>query len=176
MAPRIFLPSVVSSCVFVVSGHLLQHDMKIRFLRHLPIENRYWTGIHRHGLLSCVAGIAFSTFRSSFDFDFFRKVIVGAHTVMANGVVVTPVGLSMVALEAQKHVVLFVVLDSIHKGARIQVSQGTAGLLFDGICNPFIFSPSIDSFSVLSILGDLIIGATSMSLKCFRTTDTDVTL
>ncbi|KVI08460.1 hypothetical protein Ccrd_013169 [Cynara cardunculus var. scolymus] len=37
---------------------------------------------------------------------------------MANGGVIAPVGLNMVALVAQGHVVPFVVLASIHKGRR----------------------------------------------------------
>lgn len=43
------------------------------------------------------------------------KVIVGAHAVMANGGVIAPVGLNMVALAAQRHAVPFVVLAGIHK-------------------------------------------------------------
>lgn len=45
----------------------------------------------------------------------FFKVIVGAHAVMANGSVIAPVGLNMVALAAQRHAVPFVVLAGIHK-------------------------------------------------------------
>ncbi|WCJ39055.1 Translation initiation factor eIF-2B subunit beta [Euphorbia peplus] len=44
-----------------------------------------------------------------------NMVIVGAHAVMANGGVITPVGLNMVALAAQKHAVPFVVLAGSHK-------------------------------------------------------------
>uniref|UniRef100_A0A6N2M715 Translation initiation factor eIF2B subunit beta n=1 Tax=Salix viminalis TaxID=40686 RepID=A0A6N2M715_SALVM len=40
---------------------------------------------------------------------------VGAHAVMANGGVIAPVGLNMVALAAQKHAVPFVVLAGSHK-------------------------------------------------------------
>lgn len=43
------------------------------------------------------------------------QVIVGAHAVMANGGVIAPVGLTMVALAAQKHAVPFVVLAGSHK-------------------------------------------------------------
>lgn len=43
------------------------------------------------------------------------KVIVGAHAVMANGGVIAPVGLNMVALAAQRHAVPFVVLAGSHK-------------------------------------------------------------
>lgn len=42
-------------------------------------------------------------------------VIVGAHAVMANGGVIAPVGLNMVALAAQRHAVPFVVLAGSHK-------------------------------------------------------------
>jgi translation initiation factor eIF-2B subunit beta len=42
------------------------------------------------------------------------KVIVGAHAVMANGGVIAPVGLNMVALAAQRHDP-FVVLAGSHK-------------------------------------------------------------
>ncbi|KAJ4834126.1 hypothetical protein Tsubulata_012611 [Turnera subulata] len=44
-----------------------------------------------------------------------NMVIVGVHAVMANGGVVGPVGLHMVALAAQKHAVPFVVLAGTHK-------------------------------------------------------------
>ncbi|XP_047309131.1 translation initiation factor eIF-2B subunit beta [Impatiens glandulifera] len=44
-----------------------------------------------------------------------NMVIVGAHAVMANGGVIAPVGLHMVALAAKKHAVPFVVLAGIHK-------------------------------------------------------------
>nr|GEU91490.1 translation initiation factor eIF-2B subunit beta [Tanacetum cinerariifolium] len=44
-----------------------------------------------------------------------NMVIVGAHAVMANGGVIAPVGLNMVALAAQRHAVPFVVLAGIHK-------------------------------------------------------------
>ncbi|TXG49071.1 hypothetical protein EZV62_024946 [Acer yangbiense] len=44
-----------------------------------------------------------------------NMVIVGAHVVMANGGVIAPVGLNMVALAAQKHAVPFVVLAGSHK-------------------------------------------------------------
>lgn len=43
------------------------------------------------------------------------QVIVGAHAVMANGGVIAPVGLNMVALAAQRHAVPFVVLAGSHK-------------------------------------------------------------
>ena len=46
---------------------------------------------------------------------FYLKVIVGAHAVMANGGVIAPVGLNMVALAAQRHAVPFVVLAGAHK-------------------------------------------------------------
>lgn len=45
----------------------------------------------------------------------FLKVIVGAHAVMANGGVIAPVGLNMVALAAQRHAVPFVVVAGSHK-------------------------------------------------------------
>ncbi|CAK9145461.1 unnamed protein product [Ilex paraguariensis] len=44
-----------------------------------------------------------------------NMVIVGAHAVMANGGIIAPVGLNMVALAAQRHAVPFVVLAGIHK-------------------------------------------------------------
>lgn len=42
-------------------------------------------------------------------------VIVGAHAVMANGGVIAPIGLHMVALAARRHAVPFVVLAGLHK-------------------------------------------------------------
>ncbi|CAI0560227.1 unnamed protein product [Linum tenue] len=44
-----------------------------------------------------------------------NMVIVGSHAVMANGGVIAPVGMNMVALAAQKHAVPFVVLAGSHK-------------------------------------------------------------
>ncbi|MQL91828.1 hypothetical protein Taro_024447 [Colocasia esculenta] len=44
-----------------------------------------------------------------------NMVIVGAHAIMANGGVIVPVGLNMVALAAQKHAVPFVVVAGSHK-------------------------------------------------------------
>ncbi|KAJ0988487.1 hypothetical protein J5N97_006843 [Dioscorea zingiberensis] len=44
-----------------------------------------------------------------------NMVIVGAHTIMANGGVIAPVGLNMVALAAQRHAVPFVVVAGSHK-------------------------------------------------------------
>ncbi|KAJ7532602.1 hypothetical protein O6H91_13G011800 [Diphasiastrum complanatum] len=44
-----------------------------------------------------------------------NMVIVGAHAVMANGGVIGPVGLHMVALAARRHAVPFVVLTGLHK-------------------------------------------------------------
>jgi len=40
---------------------------------------------------------------------------VGAHAVMANGGVLAPVGMHMVALAARRHAVPFVVLAGVHK-------------------------------------------------------------
>lgn len=45
----------------------------------------------------------------------YLQVIVGAHAVMANGGVIAPIGLNMVALAAKRHAVPFVVLAGIHK-------------------------------------------------------------
>ncbi|XP_075487434.1 uncharacterized protein LOC142526749 [Primulina tabacum] len=44
-----------------------------------------------------------------------NMVIVGAHAVMANGGIIVPVGLNMLALAAQRHAIPFVVLAGIHK-------------------------------------------------------------
>ncbi|XP_078442077.1 nagB/RpiA/CoA transferase-like superfamily protein [Wolffia australiana] len=44
-----------------------------------------------------------------------NMVIVGAHAIMANGGIMAPVGLNMVALAAQKHAVPFVVVAGSHK-------------------------------------------------------------
>lgn len=43
------------------------------------------------------------------------KVIVGVHAVLANGGVIGPVGLNMVALAGRKYSVPFVVVAGIHK-------------------------------------------------------------
>ncbi|KAK8970802.1 hypothetical protein KSP40_PGU008794 [Platanthera guangdongensis] len=44
-----------------------------------------------------------------------NMVIVGAHAIMANGGVIAPVGINMVALAAQRHAVPFVVVAGAHK-------------------------------------------------------------
>lgn len=44
-----------------------------------------------------------------------NMVIVGAHAIMANGGLIAPVGLNMVALAAQRHAVPFVVVAGSHK-------------------------------------------------------------
>ncbi|KAI3968152.1 hypothetical protein MKX01_018455 [Papaver californicum] len=44
-----------------------------------------------------------------------NMVIVGAHAIMANGGVIAPVGLNMVALAAERHAVPFVVVAGSHK-------------------------------------------------------------
>ncbi|XP_021306578.1 translation initiation factor eIF-2B subunit beta isoform X2 [Sorghum bicolor] len=44
-----------------------------------------------------------------------NMVIVGAHAIMANGGVIAPVGMNMVALAAQRHAVPFVVVAGSHK-------------------------------------------------------------
>ncbi len=43
------------------------------------------------------------------------QVLVGAHAVLANGGVVCPVGMHMVALAAKRHSIPFVVLVGLHK-------------------------------------------------------------
>lgn len=42
-------------------------------------------------------------------------MIVGAHAIMANGGVIAPVGMNMLALAAQRHGVPFVVVAGSHK-------------------------------------------------------------
>lgn len=44
-----------------------------------------------------------------------RQVLVGAHAVLANGGVIAPAGIHMVALAAKRHSVPFVVLVGLHK-------------------------------------------------------------
>ncbi|GAB2267497.1 hypothetical protein Dimus_002480 [Dionaea muscipula] len=44
-----------------------------------------------------------------------NMVIIGAHAVMANGGIIAPVGMNMVALAAQRHAVPFVVVAGSHK-------------------------------------------------------------
>ena len=43
------------------------------------------------------------------------QVIVGAHTLLANGGIMAPVGTAVVAMAAKKHAVPFVVLVGLHK-------------------------------------------------------------
>lgn len=44
-----------------------------------------------------------------------QQVLVGAHAVLANGGVIAPAGVHMVALAAKRHSVPFVVLVGLHK-------------------------------------------------------------
>ncbi|KAE8666558.1 Translation initiation factor eIF-2B subunit beta [Hibiscus syriacus] len=67
---------------------------------------------------SVMRGLQTTLITDSAVFAIFSRVnmvIVGAHAVMANGGVIAPVGLNMVALAAQKHAVPFVVLAGSHK-------------------------------------------------------------
>lgn len=43
------------------------------------------------------------------------QVLVGAHAVLANGGIIAPCGMHMVALAARKHSIPFVVLVGLHK-------------------------------------------------------------
>ena len=43
------------------------------------------------------------------------QVLVGAHAVLANGGIIAPCGIHMVALAAKKHAIPFVVLVGLHK-------------------------------------------------------------
>lgn len=52
---------------------------------------------------------------SCLNLKFGLKVIVGVHAVMANGGVIAPVGLHVLALAAKKHAVPFVVVASTHE-------------------------------------------------------------
>lgn len=45
----------------------------------------------------------------------FLQVLVGAHAVLADGGVIAPVGIHVVALAAKKHSIPFVVLVGLHK-------------------------------------------------------------
>jgi translation initiation factor eIF-2B subunit beta len=45
----------------------------------------------------------------------FTQVLVGAHAVLANGGIIAPCGIHMVALAARKHSIPFVVLVGLHK-------------------------------------------------------------
>ncbi|CAM0956986.1 unnamed protein product [Alopecurus aequalis] len=57
-----------------------------------------------------------------------NMVIVGAHAIMANGGVIAPIGMSMVALAAQRHAVPFVVVAGSHKSLRfISLNRKTSG-------------------------------------------------
>lgn len=47
--------------------------------------------------------------------EIFMKVIVGVHAVLANGGVMGPVGMNMVALAAHKYSIPFVVVAGIHE-------------------------------------------------------------
>lgn len=48
---------------------------------------------------------------------------MGAHAVMANGGVLAPVGIHMVALAARRHAVPFVVLAGVHKVCQASSSK-----------------------------------------------------
>jgi translation initiation factor eIF-2B subunit beta len=53
--------------------------------------------------------------KSRVPFMYLLQVLVGAHAVLANGGVICPCGINMVALAAHKHSVPFVVLVGLHK-------------------------------------------------------------
>ncbi|KAJ9554125.1 hypothetical protein OSB04_018170 [Centaurea solstitialis] len=73
-----------------------------------------------------------------------NMVIVGAHAVMANGGVIAPVGLNMVALAAQRHAVPFVVLAGIHKDLDSHCILPTPGRLGAyGLCPLYPHKPEV---------------------------------
>lgn len=50
---------------------------------------------------------------------------MGAHAIMANGGVIAPVGINMVALAARRHAVPFVVVAGTHKVIAVRFLQYT---------------------------------------------------
>ncbi|KAI3821343.1 hypothetical protein L1987_08909 [Smallanthus sonchifolius] len=85
-------------------------------------------------------------------------VIVGAHAVMANGGVIAPVGLNMVALAAQRHAVPFVVLAQVI--TRITIAAVAGFYIFSSLCplyphNPEVLLNELKSPSELLDFGEL---------------------
>ncbi|XP_061990120.1 uncharacterized protein LOC133708663 isoform X2 [Rosa rugosa] len=90
-------------------GYLLQRELQVVSIRY-----------QGHLLAKELAGRGLQTalITDSAIFAMISQVImviVGAHAVMANGGVIAPVGLNMVALAAQRHAVPFVVLAGSYK-------------------------------------------------------------
>lgn len=77
---------------------------------------------------------------SCLNLKFVLKVIVGVHAVMANGGVIAPVGLHMLALAAKRHAVPFVVVASTHevcwpkKERKKEKNQTYSALHYHGPC------------------------------------------
>lgn len=63
------------------------------------------------------------------------KVIVGVHAVMANGGIIAPVGLRMVALAARTHAIPFVVLAGMH-----EVCVSTQHLSYKNSCDSYRYT------------------------------------
>ncbi|KAL9257216.1 Translation initiation factor eIF2B subunit beta-like protein [Drosera capensis] len=104
--------------VFVAEGApSMESDMLLEFcLRGMLSAMRYQGHILAKELVS--RGLQTTVITDSAVFAMISRVnmvIVGAHAVMANGGIIAPVGLNMVALAAQRHAVPFVVLAGSHK-------------------------------------------------------------
>lgn len=117
--------TISSSCCLVrirYQGHALAKELAARGLQTTIItDSAVFAMISRVNMVCDYCSI--------FHFNFLKfsklilsltryshlKVIVGAHAVMANGGVIAPVGMNMVALAAQRHAVPFVVLAGVHK-------------------------------------------------------------
>lgn len=113
---------VISFQIIRYQGHLLAKELVARGLQTTLItDSAVFAMISRVNMVYYPSQL--SLYLVLLDFlvchlfseNFILKVIVGAHAVMANGGVIAPVGLNMVALAAQKHAVPFVVLAGSHK-------------------------------------------------------------
>ncbi|XVF82148.1 hypothetical protein PTKIN_Ptkin16aG0021600 [Pterospermum kingtungense] len=100
-------------------GHLLAKELVTRGLQTTLItDSAVFAMISRVNMVCDVLILSYllTGFLHCFELHLENmKVIVGAHAVMANGGVIAPVGMNMVALAAQKHAVPFVVLAGSHK-------------------------------------------------------------
>lgn len=117
---RSFAPAglnLLCVCYFIrYQGHALAKELAARGLQTTVItDSAVFAMISRVNMV-CDDCIKLLKLYCSFTEKILHlKVIVGAHAVMANGGVIAPVGLNMVALAAQRHAVPFVVLAGVHK-------------------------------------------------------------
>jgi hypothetical protein len=106
---------IADSAVFAMMARVNKVGAAVVYLR---VELDLWRQattvcMHSHTLLVCPAHCLLPAHLSCPLFCW--QVLVGAHAVLANGGVIAPAGVHMVALAAKRHSVPFVVLVGLHK-------------------------------------------------------------